>query len=630
VPLALNDEAVVTQYTMTSLEELGLLKMDFLGLRNLTVIEEAQKYIREKNPDFNIEKIPLDDKATYTMMGKGLTDGVFQFESDGMKNVLRQLGPQSIEDLTAVLSLYRPGPMDSIPKYISNRHNPENIKYDTPLLKPILDVTYGCIVYQEQVMQVFRALAGYSLGRADIVRRAMAKKKHDVMKLEREFFIYGEKDDNGNVICEGALKRGVSQETAERIFNDMSSFSSYAFNKAHAAAYSFVAYRTAYLKCHYMPEYFAALMSSMMDSAAKISMYTAECKKNAIKILPPSVNYSGKDFTPQGKNIRFGLMAIKNLGAGLIERLISERESGGEYTSMYDFCLRNYSREFNRKALEGLIKSGALDDLGENRRQMLYNIDGVLAAVENEKKYSAEGQLNLFDEMGSPNIYEPKKMEEMSEELKLSLEKEATGLYLSGHPMDKFASFVKSAKLTLVSDIINGRFSDGKRVSIGGIISSLKVRQLKNGNILASATVEDITASVPITIFAKPYSQYKHLLSDTKPVILTGRISEREDRETEIIAEKVEVIPESAANTAVGEKKFKAGLYLKINNTKNEKFENIKALLSKYSGDSPVYIYLTDTNRKLEAPRELWVSGEERLIAEISGILGEENVKLIK
>ncbi len=630
VPLALNDEAVVTQYTMTSLEELGLLKMDFLGLRNLTVIEEAQKYIREKNPDFDIEKISLDDKATYTMMGKGLTDGVFQFESDGMKNVLRQLGPQSIEDLTAVLSLYRPGPMDSIPKYISNRHNPANIKYDTPLLKPILDVTYGCIVYQEQVMQVFRALAGYSLGRADIVRRAMAKKKHDVMKQEREFFIYGEKDDNGNVICEGALKRGVSKETAERIFNDMSSFSSYAFNKAHAAAYSFVAYRTAYLKCHYMPEYFAALMSSMMDSAAKISMYTAECKKNAIKILPPSVNYSGKDFTPQGKNIRFGLMAIKNLGAGLIERLISERNSGGEYTSMYDFCLRNYSREFNRKALEGLIKSGALDDLGENRRQMLYNIDGVLAAVENEKKYSAEGQLNLFDEMGSPNIYEPKKMEEMSEELKLSLEKEATGLYLSGHPMDKFASFVKSAKLTLVSDIISGRFSDGKRVSIGGIISSLKVRQLKNGNILASATVEDITASVPITIFAKSYAEYKHLLSDTKPVILTGRISEREDRETEIIAEKVEVIPESAANAAVGEKKFKAGLYLKINNAKNEKFENIKALLSKYSGNSPVYIYLTDTNRKLEAPRELWVSGEERLIAEISGILGEENVKLIK
>ncbi len=630
VPLALNDEAVVTQYTMTSLEELGLLKMDFLGLRNLTVIEDAVRYIRDKDSDFDIEKIPLDDELTYTMMGKGLTDGVFQFESDGMKNVLRQLGPRSIEDLTAVLSLYRPGPMDSIPKYISNRHNPENISYDTPLLKPILDVTYGCIVYQEQVMQVFRALAGYSLGRADIVRRAMAKKKHDVMKREREFFIYGEKDENGNVVCEGALNRGVSEETAERIFNDMSSFSSYAFNKAHAAAYSFVAYRTAYLKCHYMPEYFAALMSSMMDSASKISMYTAECKKNAIKILPPSVNYSGKDFTPHGGNIRFGLMAIKNLGAGLIDRLITERKANGKYISMYDFCLRNYSREFNRKALEGLIKSGALDDLGENRRQMLYNIDGVLSAVDNEKKYSSEGQLDLFDEMDSPNVYEPKKMDEMSEELKLSLEKEATGLYLSGHPMDKYTSFVKSAKLNVLSDVINGKFSDGKRVSIGGIVDSLKVRQLKNGNILASAIIEDITASIPVTIFAKPYAEYKHLLSDTKPVILTGRISEREDRETEIIAERVEAIPETAANVTASEKKFKTGLYLKINNTENENFKTVRNLLSKYSGNIPVYIYLTDTNRKLEAPRELWVSGDETQVLEISEVLGQENVKLIK
>ncbi len=630
VPLALNDEAVVTQYTMTSLEELGLLKMDFLGLRNLTVIEDAERYIREKKTDFDIEKIPLDDVQTYNMMGKGLTDGVFQFESDGMKNVLRQLGPSSIEDLTAVLSLYRPGPMDSIPKYISNRHNPDDIKYDTPLLKPILDVTYGCIVYQEQVMQVFRALAGYSLGRADIVRRAMAKKKHDVMKRERKFFIYGEKDESGNVICEGALARGVSEETAERIFNDMSSFSSYAFNKAHAAAYSFVAYRTAYLKCHYMPEYFAALMSSMMDSASKISMYTAECKKNAIKILPPSVNYSGKVFTPQGKDIRFGLMAIKNLGAGLIERLISERELNGRYTSMYDFCLRNYSREFNRKALEGLIKSGALDGLEENRRQMLYNIDGVLSAVENEKRYSSEGQLDLFDEMDSPNVYEPKKMEEMSEELKLSLEKEATGLYLSGHPMDKYASYIKSAKLASVADILSGKYSDGKRVSIGGIIDSLKVRQLKNGNLLASAVIEDITAAIPITIFAKSYAEYKHLFSDSKPIILTGRISEREDRETEIIAEKAELIPDSAANIQNTDKKFKAGLYLKINNTENENFENIKSLLAKFKGDIPVYIYCTDKNRKLEAPKELWISGSKEQILHINEILGEENVKLIK
>ena len=276
VPLAVNDEAVVTQYTMTALDELGLLKMDFLGLRNLTVIADAQEFIRKKEPEFDIEKISLDDTDTYKMMGKGLTDGVFQFESEGLKSVLRQFGPMSIEDLTAILSLYRPGPMDSIPKYIHNRHHPEDIKYDTPLLKPILDVTYGCIVYQVQVMQVFRTLAGYSLGRADIVRRAMAKKKHAVMEREREFFIHGEKDEKGNVLCCGALKNGVSEETANKIFDDMSSFSSYAFNKAHAAAYSFVAYRTAYLKCHYPSEYFAALMTSMMDNGSKIALYTAD------------------------------------------------------------------------------------------------------------------------------------------------------------------------------------------------------------------------------------------------------------------------------------------------------------------------------------------------------------------
>ena len=630
VPLALNDEAVVTQYTMTSLEELGLLKMDFLGLRNLTVIDDAQKYIRETDPQFDIEKIPLDDEPTYTMMGKGLTDGVFQFESDGMKNVLRQFGPHSIEDLTAILSLYRPGPMDSIPKYIHNKHNPQDITYDTPLLKPILEVTYGCIVYQEQVMQVFRALAGYSLGRADIVRRAMAKKKHDVMRKERDFFLYGEKDHNGNVITEGAIAKGVSEEAANRIFEDMSSFSSYAFNKAHAAAYSFVAYRTAYLKCHYPAQYFSALMTSMMDSASKISLYTAECKKNGIKVLPPSVNYSGSGFTPDGNSIRFGLLAVKNLGLGIIERLIKERQENGKYTSMYDFCLRNYSREFNRKALEGLIKSGALDGLEDNRRQMLYNIEGILSAVENERRFSAEGQLNLFDEMDSPNVFVPEMMPEMDEDLKLELEKEATGLYLSGHPMDKYSAFLNNAGFTKIADIIGGKSSDGKRVTFAGVISQLKVRQLKNNSLLASALLEDITASVPITIFSKPYAQYKELLSSKDPVILTGRVAEREDRDTEIICERVEPLPKNTAQKNSERKQIKKALYLKLKNTEESNFAEVKKVLSKYQGQTPVIIYCTDTNKKLEAPKQLWVAPVSRLISSLSDILGQENVKLVK
>lgn len=627
VPLAVNDEAVVTQYTMTALDELGLLKMDFLGLRNLTVIADTERFIRKNDPDFDIEKIPLDDGATYEMMGKGLTDGVFQFESDGMKNVLRQFGPRSIEDLTAILSLYRPGPMDSIPKYIHNRHHPEDVKYDTPLLKPILDVTYGCIVYQEQVMQVFRTLAGYSLGRADIVRRAMAKKKHAVMERERDFFIHGERDENGNVLCCGALANGVSEETANKIFDDMSSFSSYAFNKAHAAAYSFVAYRTAYLKCHYTAEYFAALMTSMMDSGSKIALYTADLKREGIKILPPSVNYSLAGFTPDGKNIRFGLMAVKNLGIGIIERLIKEREQNGLYTSVYDFCLRNYSREFNRKALEGLIKSGAMDGLGENRRQMLYNIDGVTAAVDSEKRFSAEGQLNLFEEMGDTVKYEPQRVEEMPKEMLLSLEKEATGLYLSGHPLDGYAGYLSSAKLNKAADIAAHKCRDGQRVSVAGLVSGFKVRQLKNNNLMGAGFVEGIDGSVPITVFAAALAEFRPLLTSGEPIVISGRISEREDRDTEIVVDRVEKIPESAKGIPVS--KYKSGLYLKVKSTECEEFIKVKGVLERFHGNTPVFIYCTEQKKKLEAPDRLKITPSKPLFTALGEILGAENVKFI-
>ncbi|MEE0840836.1 MAG: DNA polymerase III subunit alpha, partial [Acutalibacteraceae bacterium] len=349
VPLSTNDEAVVTQYTMTALDELGLLKMDFLGLRNLTVIRDAENSIREHTPDFCIENIPINDKATLSMMGKGHTLGVFQYESEGMTNVVRTFKPENIEDLIAILSLYRPGPMDSIPTYIHNRFHPEDIHYDTPLLKPILDITYGCIVYQEQVMQICRNLAGYSLGRADVVRRAMSKKKHSVMEAEREVFI------------NGAVKNNISRETAIKIFDDMAAFSSYAFNKSHAAAYGYVAYQTAYLKCHYPKEYMAALIKSVTDSLNKVNEYIAECVRIGINILPPNVNQSEEDMSVEKDSIRFGLLIIKNLGRNTAKRIIEERKKNGKYTSLYDFVLRNYSRELNRRALENLIKSGALD-----------------------------------------------------------------------------------------------------------------------------------------------------------------------------------------------------------------------------------------------------------------------------
>ncbi len=627
VPLAVNDDATVTQFTMTALEELGLLKMDFLGLRNLTVIADTENYIRRYNPDFDIEKIPLDDKTTYNMMAKGKTLGVFQFESDGMKNVLRQLMPESIEDLTAVLSLYRPGPMDSIPKYIENRHNPDKIKYDIPALEPILSVTYGCIVYQEQVMQVFRTLGGYSLGRADIVRRAMAKKKHEVMKKEREFFLYGEKDKDGNVISEGAVAFGISEAAANKIFDEMSSFSSYAFNKAHAAAYAFVAYRTAYLKCHYPAEYFAALMTSMIDSFSKIAQYTNECNKMGIKILPPSVNHSFADFMPEGKAIRFGLLAVKNLGLSLIERLIAERCQNGEYNSFYDFCFRNYSREFNRRALEGLIKSGALDCVCENRREMLYNIDGVLASVENEKRFSGQGQLNLFEEMDSLNVFESVKVPEMSKEMKLSMEKEATGLYLTGHPMDDYAGFLKTAKYEHLTDVLSGKYHDGKRITVVGIISGVRVRQLKNNNLLCTAQIEDISSSVNITVFANAYNMYKPLIIGQKPVILTGRVSEREDRDIEIVVERLEALPEDLKSAK--EKRVKNGLYLRVKNTECDEFLSLKKAFAEHNGNSPVYIVCTDNGKRFEAPKSLYVDFNDALREILVGILGEDNVKFV-
>ena len=628
VPLAVNDEAVVTQYPMTSLEELGLLKMDFLGLRNLTVIADTEKFIREKGEDFDIEKIPLDDKATFEMMGKGLTDGVFQFESDGMKNVLRRFGPESIEDLTAILSLYRPGPMDSIPKYIHNRHNPEDVTYDTPLLKPILDVTYGCIVYQEQVMQVFRTLAGYSLGRADIVRRAMAKKKHKVMQQERQFFIHGEKDKDGNVICEGAVARGVDEKVAEKIFEDMSAFSSYAFNKSHAAAYSFVAYRTAYLKCHYPAEYFSALMTSMMDNASKVFLYTEECKRMNIGILPPSVNKSQAGFVPENGNIRFGLLAVKNLGRGIIDRLVSERKKG-EYTSMFDFCSRNISREFNRRALEGLIKAGALDGLEDNRRQMMYGLDSVMAAAESESRYSSYGQMDMFSEIGAKSEFKLEKTEEMPRATLLAMEKEATGLYMSGHPLDEYNGYINRLGAVRSADILSLKIPDGKRVTVAGMVSGLKIRQLKNGNQMGTAVLEDISGSISLIVFANAITAYRNLLTSGEPLVIVGKVSESDDTEPELICERIETIPESAKG-AKAESKHKSGLYIRVKNTSCEEFEALKQMLSLYHGTTPVYIYCTETKKKLEAPAELRVREQEGIEELFAKIVGKENVKLIK
>ena len=623
VPLATNDESVVTQYTMTALDELGLLKMDFLGLRNLTVIEDTQKDIKKVNHDFNIENIPLDDDATFKMMGEGFTDGVFQFESDGMKNVMRKFRPETLEDLIAIISLYRPGPMDSIPRYIHNRHNPKDVKYDTPLLEPILNVTYGCIVYQEQVMQIFRSLAGYSLGRADIVRRAMSKKKHDVLARERTAFIYGEKDSNGNVICDGAVNRGVDEKTAEKLFDEISAFSSYAFNKSHAAAYAVVAYRTAYLKCHYPTEYFAALLTSVLDSPDKIAQYTAECKRLGIKILPPSVNESYENFTADGKNIRYGLLAVRNLGSNLINQCITERENG-KYTSMYDFCSRNYSRSFNRRALEGLIKSGAMDGLEDNRRKMLYNIDKVLSVIDETQRFSSENQMDLFGDSNESVSFELTHIDEMPKAELLSMEKAATGMYLSGHPMNSYRAFARSSRFIPIADINAKKVADGRRISVIGVLGDVKLKQLKNKNTIAYTSLEDTSGSIDVIVFATTLAGYRPMMTPGSVVIINGKISEREDRDPELLCESVEAVPETVQN----EEKTTT-LYLKIPSISSPEFNKVCDILAKHNGESNVIIVCADTNKRIMAPDRLKVEPSNALDDELCAVLGAQNVKIV-
>ncbi len=627
VPLAVNDEAIVTQYTMTALDELGLLKMDFLGLRNLTVIRDTENHIRKQNPYFKIENIPLDDVDTYKMMSEGFTDGVFQFESDGMKNVLRQFGPEKIEDLTAILSLYRPGPMDSIPKYIHNRHNPQDISYATPLLKEILDVTYGCIVYQEQVMQIFRTLAGYSLGRADIVRRAMSKKKHEVMRSEREAFVYGQKDEKGNTIIKGAIKNGVDEAAAQHIFDEMSAFSSYAFNKSHAAAYSFVSYQTAYLKCHYPKEYMSALMTSMQDDTDKIAFYTGECKRMGIKVLPPNVNESGENFAPVEDGIRFGLSAIKNIGGGFVASMMRKRENG-RFSSMYDFCLRNSGRDFNRRTLEGLIKSGALDSLELNRKTMLRGADALLSAIEDHNRFYSSGQLDLFggDEEEQEFTLDP--TEEMPRELLLAMEKEATGLYLSGHPMESYMNYASAIKAPSARKLQSGDIADGAKVSVVMMLNSVKTRSIKNDGIMVNIVGEDTTGTLGITAFNRTVTQNRHLLNEGNILLITGRVQEREDRPYELLADRFETIPNSAISSPPV-KKVKTGLYIRVPSLSSTEMDKTKELLARFKGDIPVFV-VEGSGKKLLAPESLWIRRDEGLISALEEILSEENVKLVE
>lgn len=632
VPLMTNDGQLVTQYTMTVLESLGLLKIDFLGLRNLTVIRDAVRSIRKKEPDFDINNIPMDDEGVYKMLAAGDTVGVFQFESPGMTSTIMKLVPEAIEDLLAVISLYRPGPMDSIPTYIKNRHNRGTISYKTPLLKPILDVTYGCIVYQEQVMQIFRSLAGYSYGRADIVRRAMAKKKHSVLENERKAFIYGDRNPDGSVNCVGCVANGVPEDVANEIFDEMTSFASYAFNKSHAAAYATLSYQTAYLKLHYFKEYMAALITSVLDSLSKVTEYTDECEKKGVKVSGPDINLSMEGFVANSEGINFGLLAIKSLGRGAIRDIIAERERGGKFASLGDFLSRMYGKELNSRAVESLIMSGALDSFPNNRREMLSSYDYVMNVVADSEREKMEGQMDLFGNGGEESIESISdiripKQEEFSISELLEMEKQILGVYISGHPLSKYSPWLTASDMLTVKEIINGvadsppKYRDGDEVKIIAMFRSKKMFMTKKNQQMCFTEFEDVSGNIEVIVFPKIFEVARTLLNPGASLAISGKISVKEDEEPKLLADLIQ-----NADYVVS-KLSQLPLCLRFSSDEKDKIAGIREICRSNPGDGRLMCYLSDVKKLTVIKDAASVNITGEVIAELKKLLGAENVK---
>ena len=638
LPLATNDGLPVTQFNMTEIEELGLLKMDFLGLRTLTVIHDAETAVQKHHPEFSIQKLDYDDPDTYRMLGQGDTEGVFQLESSGMKQVLVGLQPQNLEDIIALISLYRPGPMDSIPTYLRNRHEPDKISYKTPQLAHILDVTNGCIVYQEQVMQIFRELAGFSFGQADNVRRAMSKKKHAVMEAEREHFVYG-CTDPGNE-CPGCVANGISEKVANEIYDEMSSFASYAFNKSHAACYAYVAFQTAYLKCHYPSEFMAALLTSVLDNTDKVIEYSGECARLGIKVLPPDVNVSNGGFTADGSGqIRFGLNAVKNVGRNLIENVVKGRQKK-PYTSLYDFCKRMHGNELNRRAVECLIKAGAFDHLGNNRHSHVEAVEGILKSIETDSRRNLDGQLDLFSVMSgeaqsgaSEDNYEIKQLPEYSHKELLQQEKEVSGLYLSGHPLDAYRE--QSARIAshTIKDLTgeDAHVKDGEKVRIVCAVVKSRMMTTKSNSMMAFTSVEDLTGTMEVIVFPKVLDAFRDSLHENAVVVIDGRLSVREDEASKLLAESIVPIenydPARLDNGRPDPMKTAAKkLYIRVPSRSSREYAKVVNLLGIFDGDMPVLLYLTDTKQYLRVPRHLYASGHPLLFKELERLVGTDNI----
>ncbi len=624
VPLAKNDDTAVTQYTMTTIEELGLLKMDFLGLRNLTVIQDAQEQIQQVQPDFDISKIPDNDQETFDMLAEGKTQGVFQLESAGITGVCINMHPNSIEDLTAIVALYRPGPMDSIPTFIANKLDPKKITYKTPLLEPILKITYGCIVYQEQVIEIFRTLAGYTMGQADNIRRAISKKKHAVIQAERQVFVYGDEKQG----IPGCIANGVSEEAAQSLYDEIVAFADYAFNKAHAVCYAVVSYQTAYLKCHYPRQYMAALMTSVLDSAAKISGYIAECKEMGIATLPPDVNHSFDHFTVEGDAIRFGMGAIKNVGRGLIRTMVAKREEGGPFKSLEDFLQRMGEGELNKRAVENFIKCGSMDCFGYHRSQLLAVYDVMMDSVASSRRRNLDGQMGMFsmlqDTDAAVSIPIPQLAELKKADLML-MEKETTGIYLSGHPMIDYRPYLKNTHVVPIGVLMEEDcpYEDEQIVSVAGIVQTVKLKTTRNNSMMAYVTIEDDTGGVELLVFSKVLSQYGGYLRENQPVVIVGKLSIRDEKEPQIIANRARPISDYVDGLAEEEPERKTGtLYLRLPTQEDSRYRKIRAMVNMFPGTEKVVVYFADTKQCRGAQCSL----DKRLLSELQNVLGQENV----
>ncbi len=648
VPLQMNENVVTTQFSMGTLEELGLLKMDFLGLRTLTVIKDTLEIIKEQGleiPDFS--KNVYDDKNVFNMISNGETYGVFQLEGTGMTRFIKELKPSSLEDIIAGVSLFRPGPMDQIPRYIKNKKNPEKIKYLHEKLKGILGVTYGCVVYQEQVMQVFRELAGYSLGRSDLVRRAMSKKKADIMAKEKEIFINGAYDKDGNIVVPGCLRNGIDSKTAEKIYEDMSEFAKYGFNKSHAAAYAVIAYQTAYLKYYYKVQFTAALITSVMDNSSKVAEYILDSKNIGIEVLPPDINESNINFAVKGNKIRFGLAAIKNVGTNAINSIIKARENKGEFKSLYDFLNKVDLGTVNKRTVESLIKSGAFDCFNVYRSKMMAVYEKFIDCINDQRKTNVDGQLSLFtgDDNGLPKYSESyPELSEYPNNAMLSMEKEMLGLYISGHPLFEYERDIKNktsintAELTkVVSENENSDFYsynyDGKKVIMGGIIVSVKPKSTKNNNIMAFVEIEDLFGIIEMIVFPRTYNEYEYLLKNDNIIIVEGKISIKEEENPKIICEKIK--PLNKAKTKEELEKIKnAKLYIKVNTRENpEILQTVKNILEKNRGEQPVYV-VDESKRSsgkstvMKADKSIWVNINDNLISDLKRTCGNECIAL--